>query len=229
MRGHGDSTSPENQDFVWSGFADDVLAVVDYLGLSEIPAIGHSKGGAALLLAEQRRPGTFRALYLYEPVVFPPSVAALISTTGNGNDNPMAKAALRRREVFESRQAAFDNFSGKPPLNTLSADALHAYVNHGFSDESDGTVKLKCHPSDEAEVYRTGWTHDAFDHLGEVMCPVFIAKGGLGPPGPGSFAQQLVDALPDGHLITFDNLGHFGPLEQPAQIASSICDVLGQR
>ncbi len=29
---------------------------------------GHSAGGLAAVLAEQRQPGTFGALYLYEPV-----------------------------------------------------------------------------------------------------------------------------------------------------------------
>ena len=31
---------------------------------------GHSAGGLAATLAEQRRPGTFSAMYLYEPVTF---------------------------------------------------------------------------------------------------------------------------------------------------------------
>lgn len=31
---------------------------------------GHSAGGLAAVLAEQRQPGTFRAMYLYEPVAF---------------------------------------------------------------------------------------------------------------------------------------------------------------
>ena len=31
---------------------------------------GHSAGGLAAVLAEQRQPGTFKAMYLYEPVCF---------------------------------------------------------------------------------------------------------------------------------------------------------------
>ena len=33
-------------------------------------AFGHSGGGLAAAIAEARRPGTFAALYLYEPVIF---------------------------------------------------------------------------------------------------------------------------------------------------------------
>ena len=44
----------------WNGFVDDVLAVIDAWGVAPLVAVGHSKGGAALLLAEQRRPGHVR-------------------------------------------------------------------------------------------------------------------------------------------------------------------------
>ena len=58
MRAHGDSTVPADRPLEWEGFADDVLAVIDALGLESPYGVGHSKGGAAMLRAEQRRPGT---------------------------------------------------------------------------------------------------------------------------------------------------------------------------
>src|ERR1019366_380065 len=71
LRGHGRSGRPPDGDYTWSGFGTDVLTVVDRLGLEGAAAFGHSCGGASLLLAEQGRPGTFRGLYLFEPVVLP--------------------------------------------------------------------------------------------------------------------------------------------------------------
>jgi pimeloyl-ACP methyl ester carboxylesterase len=67
LRGHGRSGRPVDGDFAWSGFATDVLTTVDGLGLDRPVAFGHSCGGASLLLAEQRRPGTLTGLYLFEP------------------------------------------------------------------------------------------------------------------------------------------------------------------
>ena len=222
LRGHGDSTTPEGRGMDWNGFADDILAVVDAWGIDDLVAVGHSKGGAALLLAEQRRPGTFAALWCYEPVVFPTGGAGGPMAVPSDTNNPLAEGALRRRHTFATRQAAYDNFAAKPPLSALDPAALHAYVDHGFADQPDGTVTLKCRPETESAVYRMGAAHDAFDHLAEVRCPVVVARGAATGPGPSSFAQPLVDALPHGRLVTFDHLGHFGPLEQPAEVAAAI-------
>ncbi len=231
LRGQGDSSPPVDRPLDWAGFADDVLAVVDAWGVEDLVAVGHSKGGAALLLAEQRRPGTFAALWLYEPVVFPTG-AHLVEGTDLGavpsaTNNPLAEGALRRRASFESRQAAYDNYASKPPLSVLDPAALHAYVDHGFADQPDGTVTLKCRPEVESAIFRMASDNGAFDHLDQVRCPVTIARGTTGSFGPAAFAQPVVDALPDGRLATFDHLGHFGPLERPAEVAAAIVADLG--
>jgi pimeloyl-ACP methyl ester carboxylesterase len=216
MRAHGDSTAPDDRPLDWDGFADDVLAVVDSLGLESPYGVGHSKGGAALLLAEERRPGTFRALYCYEPVVMPPELA-----TGANPDNPLSRGARRRRDTFPSHQDAIDNYSSKPPFAALHGDALRAYVEHGFATADDGTVTLKCRPEMEADVYAHGSAHQAFRHLARITCPVTIAVGDEAAV-PALFGRPVVAALPDGHLASLPQLGHFGPLEDPAAVAASV-------
>lgn len=216
FRGHGDSTSPESLDFAWSGMADDVLAVVDDLDLIDVRAAGHSMGGAALLLAEQRRPGTFARMWLYEPIVFPPIEG------GGDRPNPLAEAARRRRPWFPDREAAYTNFSAKPPLNTLAPAALRAYVDHGLRDmPDDDAVALKCTPDVEARVFGGGMGHATFSHLAEVHCPVTVAVSG-DAAGPAQIAPLVVDALPDGHLERHPTLTHFGPMEDPAGMATAV-------
>lgn len=231
LRGHGESVTPVGLDFHWDGFADDVLAVVDHLrehhGVhGPLPAVGHSKGGAALLLAEQRRPGTFAQLYCFEPVVFPPMPARPAGddtgASGSGGGNHLAEGALRRRPTFPSFGDAYDNFAAKPPLNVLRADALEAYVHGGFRRTDDGSVTLRCRPEDEAQVYRMGASHDAFAHLAEVTIPVTIASGRADPFGPAAMAPAIAERLPHGRLVVFEDLGHFGPLEDPDRVADSV-------
>jgi len=221
LRGHGDTPPPVGRGLDWNGFVDDVLAVVDARDLAPLVGVGHSKGGASLLLAEQRRPGTFRALYLYEPVVMPDDGAV---PAPDRQSNPLAAGARKRRDRFASFDEAYENFRSKPAFAAFDPEALHAYVDHGFALEPDGGVRLKCRPEIEAQTYEMATEHDAFRRLAEVRCPVTVAAGSSSEFGPAMFAPAIAAGLPHGHLLTFDDLGHFGPLEDPARIAASILD-----
>lgn len=216
-RGHGD-THPAASGQSWLGFAEDALAVVDAAGLERPFGVGHSAGGAALLLAELARPGTFAGLWLFEAIL-PPAVPAGFPTRAN----PLAGGARRRREVFPSKQAAFDNYAGKPPFSALDPVALRAYVDYGFDDLADGTVRLKCRGEVEASTYEMATEHGAAARLGEITCPVVLASGGRTdtPFGPDLMDRLVVD-LADGTTEPFPDLGHFGPLQDPERIATAI-------
>lgn len=215
-RGHGDSGLPEDLDFDWRGFALDGLAVVDALRAAPF-GVGHSSGATALLLAEQARPGTFRALYCYEPVVVPAD-----PPLGRDMGNWLAAGARRRREVFASREEARAHYARKPPFDGWAPQTLADYVDHGFADQPDGSVRLKCRGEHEALVYEMASAHDGYGRMGEVRCPVVVARGGdtdaMSPPA----LTGLVERLPDARVEVLPGLGHFGPLEEPAAVAASI-------
>ncbi|HXA30708.1 MAG TPA: alpha/beta hydrolase [Acidimicrobiales bacterium] len=228
LRGHGHSERPADGNFAWSGFALDVLAAVDHLGLHQPFAFGHSCGGASILLAEQARPGTFRGLYCFEPIVFPSDEPV----EDIGMNNPLSMGALRRRETFPSRADALANFQSKPPFSVLDPSALAGYVDGGFElvppeDGGDGSlVRLCCRREDEAAVYAQSFRHDAFAHLSGVTCPVTLACGEetdvFGPP----VLEQYAARLPRPAVRVFAGLGHFGPMEGPGQVAESLRDAL---
>ncbi|CAN5237832.1 alpha/beta hydrolase [soil metagenome] len=217
-RGHGDSTRPEPPDFDWRGFGEDSLAVIDGLGLAKPFGFGHSQGGSAFLLAEQARPGTFAGLYLYEPVAWPEPLPM--------DGHPLVEGALRRRHHFESVEAALQRLGSKAPLSDLDSTVLRAYVDHGFFVAPAGGISLKCRAEDEAQTYRMGLRHRAFDHLGDVGCPVTIARGSSTRAVEMGLAVRQVALLPAGHLEEFDGLGHFGPLEDPSTVAASVTRAL---
>ena len=215
FRGFGDSTPPDDGRFDWHGFGDDVLAVVDHLGLRDVQAVGHSKGGAALVLAELARPGTFERLVLFEPIIFPAPVGG---PPEPGQSNPLAEVTRHRRETFDSYEEAMSRFGSKPPLGSLRADVLADYVNHGFAPTEDGRIRLKADREHEARTYEMGGGHGAFARLGEVRCPVLVVHSGDGG-GPATVAPLVAAELPAAELRPMPELGHFGPLEDPAGFA----------
>lgn len=218
FRGHGDSVSAPDEDYHWDQMADDVLAAVDALDPSPRLAAGHSLGGASILKAEQARRGTFERAWLYEPVTIP-----AIALPRDGVKT-LGDIARMRQEVFESRQAAYDRYSARPPLSLLDPEVLWAYVDHGFRELPDGTVTMKCPRDVEAAIFENP-DRSAFDRLGEVAGRVTVATSTDTDP-PAMVAPYIADALPNGSLETFEDLTHFGPLQDPPRIAASIAAAL---
>lgn len=222
FRGHGASRIVPDGPLDWPLFGDDVLATIDAAGWDRGDprpiGIGHSMGGAALLLAEQRRPGTFAGLWVYEPIIFPPTIREHVGDT----ENPLAAGARRRRPVFASREEARATYASKPPMNTFAPEALAGYVDGGFVEEPDGTVRLACRPEDESRVYTLASTCDAYEHLDAVACPVVVARGVVAEQTPAAIADLAAAALPHGRLAPYDDLSHFGPMEAPSRLAADI-------
>jgi pimeloyl-ACP methyl ester carboxylesterase len=213
QRAHGDSAGTE--DFDWRHLGTDTLRAIDDLGLQRPFGAGHSSGAAALFLAEEARPGTFAAMWGYEPIVVP--LDAPLAPA----DNPLSEGARRRREEFPDRDAAYANYASKPPFSTLAPSALRAYVDYGFDDLPDGTVRLKCRGADEAHFYMMQASHHAYRDLATVSCPVTLVRGSV-PSPPGGFVDALAERLPIATTEVLDGAGHFGPLEKPDAIAKSI-------
>src|SRR3546814_15132111 len=102
-------------------------------------------GGAALLLAEQARPGTFAGLWIFEPIVPHPVAAAAMQGANN-----LADGAKRRRPSFPSTAEALANFASNAPPSVLRADALPEYVRHGPQPRAGAAVHRACPPGDES-------------------------------------------------------------------------------
>ncbi len=219
VRGHGDSQrgGPLNG---WDGFASDALAAADHFGIAgdaTLIAAGHSKGGAALLLAEYARPGAFPNIWAFEPITFPFDGPLPIA-----EDFPLAVGARRRRNEWASVDEAFAAYASKPPMSAFNPDVLRAYVDAAFRDRGDGILELKCTPDAEAEVYASGPTNDLFRRLPSVSANVIVACGELtdaiGPKQAETIAQRLQNAT----VEVWTGHGHFGPQVDPKRAATSI-------
>lgn len=213
LRGHGLSRARAGEIFAWDGFAQDVLAAAAYLARDgeEVFAFGHSCGGAALLAAEMRAPGSFAAIYCYEPTV-------VLSDGIETHAEQLAAIAARRTLSFASEQAAVANFSQKPPMSCFHPDAIAGYVRGGFEAGPQG-VTLRCRPEDEALVYKAVPAASHWAGLGEISAPVVLGCGvdsDTFTPAVTSAIAQVIGCPSE----AYPALGHFGPMQDPFRVAA---------
>ncbi len=218
LRAHGQTLLPEGIELVWSGMANDLLAVIDKYGDGgPVRAVGHSMGGAAIALAAEMRPSQFLAAWAFEPILF------TRGKVDKGSDSPgIAQVARKRRRNFASRADVYERYASRPPLSLLAPEALQAYVDHGFVDMPDGSVELRCTPENEASVFEHH-SAGAFEAAGTVRFPFAIAASGDGQP-PANLTYAAAEAFDQLTLVEYLDLNHFGPLQDPIRIAADILE-----
>jgi len=235
FRGHGRSRVPADISMAWSGMADDVLAVVDALvggesdraaGSVELPlrAVGHSMGGSSIITAQTRRPGTFGSTWMFEPILLPSGPVLL------GDDAPaIAQGARKRKPVFASREEVRQRYGARPPLNSLDPRALDAYITHGFVDTTEGTVRLRCTPEVEAQVF-CHHLSGTFERSLEVPLDIVVGIGNENGDVEAMITGQIRQAAAENQrmvLHSYPDLTHFGPLEAPEIAAAAIVAAIG--
>ncbi len=220
LRGHGDSKYPTGTSMDWWNMAADLGAVIKHIGSdTPIRAVGHSMGGAVILMNEMLRPGAISDAWLYEPIIIPEILDMPAHPPTSMSDN-----ARRRKNHFESRDEAFARYSSRPPFSRVDPEALHAYIDHGFADSPDGGVVLKCPGEIEAQVFDSTII-GLLPRLVEIDMRATVVGSGDGGM-PAQVAPLVADQLPNGELISWPDNTHFGPFENPAGAASQILECL---
>jgi len=164
-----------------------------------------------VLEVERRRPGTFSGLFLYEPVIFP--VPSGIGPDRRILDNHMALGASKRRPAFASWEEAAANFSVKGPFAISDPDLVASYVYWGFNEQPDGSVRLKCEPTDEAELFTYSVT-DLFEHVESISAPVTLAVSEHTNDTFSLNGPIIAARLPQGRLLNLPGRSHFGMFER---------------
>ncbi|HVQ69698.1 MAG TPA: alpha/beta hydrolase [Bradyrhizobium sp.] len=230
-RGHGDSHKPAADRYHFQDFAEDVCAVIEALGLSNIYGIGHSAGATDLLLAAKLMPARFSRLFVMEPTVMDPRAqrASALSDFATG----AVQGVLRRQAEFESAQTVFQRYRAAPAFADWTASSLRAYVQHGFAAQEDGRVRLRCTPELESaimtpilEAMEQVYTGDArgnpFAWLSEIACPVRIATAEKSWTIYKEMAARAVGLMPAASQSTFEGIGHCVGQEAPKQLLKAL-------
>jgi len=202
FRGHGDSDYPEDRQP--GAFNDDLSALLEYLGRSDVVLIGHSMGAHVALDHAAHHPAT-RSLVLIE-----------LSRGGERRSRRVARLALSLRRAYSTREEAVDRFRFIPGAVHVEESLRHSIAANSVQPTADGRWAFKFDPR---------WfalPRAKFVPLSKVQCPVLILRGErssvLTPDG----AKAVVSELPVATLVEIKTAGHNVHLECPNEVVNAI-------
>ena len=216
-RGHG-SAPPLETPITWWTFGRELVALVDELAPSGVVVgVGHSMGGATMVMAEMLRSGILAGMVLVEPVIAPPPY-------GRRSDHALAVRAARRRPTFPSREAVIASYRSKPLFRRWHPDAFAGYVEGALRAHPDG-VALACPPEVESAVFAASTETRIFDRLDELRAPIRLVLSDH--PGELAEAMEVLEgALPNARTSYLTGQSHMVVMERPDLVASEIADFL---
>ena len=211
----------------WSLFKDDVLNFINQNNLQSTVGIGHSMGAILILLIEITHPGTFKQIFLLDPVItsrFKSFIYKLLFSI-NLIDimHPMIKITNRRKEKFESKKIMYQNYRNKKIFSKISDEGLMNYIN-SIIEESNDSVKIKISKKWENTIYRTGSMHDneIWRNIKNINSPSYVILPKEDQFGYFNYGIKLRDRNKSFKNLFINNSTHLFPIERPKKTANLI-------
>jgi pimeloyl-ACP methyl ester carboxylesterase len=229
LRGHGRS---EDADFdSWEVFGCDLAGMAAALDLQGAVGVGHSMGAHALVQAAAFEPGRFSRLVLVDPVIRAPAEYHLPAMDA-------LHPSAGRKSHFESAQAMFDRFAGRPPYAVFDPAALRAYCEHGLGPADGGAgLPLACAPRFEAKVYTLARRNRGiYASIRALQVPVLVVRARPQDPSVRPWDPlgsptwpELASEFRHGRDLQLLDKTHLLPMEDPSLMARLIEDAMAGR
>lgn len=191
---------------------EQLLALLDHVGLEEVAGVGCSMGSYVLLSAAVTAPHRFRQLVLLSPVV----------------DGVEPTASVR--QAWRREAAALD----EGDVDQAVEVNLVTWVDGPYRgpDDVDPAVRAWVGRM-QADVFAHGLAGDEEDlepgpgeRLGELTMPVCVVTGTLDQRWVLDCADHLAASLPDVQLHAVEGVAHLPNVEAPDRVTEVLLDAL---
>lgn len=179
--------------------------------------VGHSYGGAVALLAALQWPERLQALVLYEPALFALVDAAMPA--------PNAADGIRHTVTRATAALAAGNRSA----------AAEIFIDYWMGDGAwAAKPEAQRGAIETAVTHVQGWGRALFsqptplDAFQALEIPVLLMQGSETTPSARAVSTLLSRALPRLETLTFDGLGHMGPITHPVLVDAAIEEFLSR-
>lgn len=195
LRGHGDSSGAGVRTI--AELADDVLALLDHLGVERCVLVGHSMGGMIAQTITLAHPERVERLVLVN------SIGRMTYSRGRGLLMGVSTLVPFKLFVAANIQRAFA--PGYP------RDEIRAYVKASANTPREVVMTL----------YGAMRAFDVLDRVGEIGVPTLMVHGYHDIQLPVRQMLRMAKAYPDAEVRIID-AGHELPVEKPEELTRAL-------
>jgi pimeloyl-ACP methyl ester carboxylesterase len=194
-RGHGNSSKPPGpyrlQDYV-----DDIVALINYLGLERVDLMGHSMGGRTALLFALEHPERLGRLLLVGAAGAPPEGVQL------ERFEAIKKLAVREGmpAVFGSELFSFALPEAWKKDPVAAQEQFEKNSPESFCAAAEATITMP----------------DLREHLGEIKMPVWVCAGERDAV-PLAFSELCAEKITDCTQVIIPACGHY-PMQDATDV-----------
>ncbi|WP_250035320.1 alpha/beta fold hydrolase [Paractinoplanes maris] len=210
LRGYGSTTVVAGKTPL-PVFAQDVVGLLDHLGLGEVVLGGLSMGGQIVMECYRRFPSRIRGLILAD--TFPRADSA--------EGQAFRRATADRLEAEGMTGYARENLARM--IASYNVEAMPAVADHVM------TMMTGASPAGAAAALRgRAERPDYRDLLTTITAPTLIVVGRDDEFTPVSDAEQMHALIPGSTLVVVDGAGHLPNLEQPGAFNDALTAFLSR-
>ncbi|HUI88128.1 MAG TPA: alpha/beta hydrolase [Anaerolineales bacterium] len=217
-----DSKPEEIRD--WNPFSADLIQFLDERKIDATIGVGHSIGAIVTLRAALRQPHRFRALVLFDPVLFPRDFILqwnLIRFFGLGHRlHPLIRGTLKRRRDFDDLDTVFKGYRRRDVFRFFSDDHLRILIQGMTEPKAPGGFELVYSPEWEARIYYTAsWRDfDLWRDIPRLAIPTLIVRGAETDTFRERTAHQVQKKNRRIRIVSLEKSTHLLPMERPRQV-----------
>ncbi len=199
-RGHGASGKPPGPYSIRL-FADDMLGLLDGLGLARVAVVGLSQGGMTAQVMATRAPQR---------------VAALAAVATSGRMDPAASANMEDR-IRASREAG-PEAAARIAAKSIYSDAFLARTPGYLDAFIAWRIAMDAAPQEAAMRAMAGY--DVLPDLPRLAIPTLVIAGAVDRLIPPAASRAIAAAAPGAQYVEIPESGHMIAVEQPAALAA---------
>lgn len=205
----------------WKSLTEQVRDSVESQSKVPVIGLGHSLGAMTTYMAAHRYPHLFKGLIMMDPPIINGAGAAFMAMAklfGLADRVTPAGKSLGRREIWPSREAAYESLRPKRLFQNFDEDSFRAYMEYGLTETGEG-VRLTLPAETEVAIFRHTPTN-SWAFRKPLSIPSAVVTGEQSEFNATGFIEKLAKRHRMLRLKTPG--GHMYPLEFPVETAQMV-------